>query len=221
MRSSMHCTHASQQRHTHTHTFLHPPTYRPFCCCVGQLLATTSYFFDTTMEIFAFAGRELGIFLAGPFNLCAMFATGMYFNGDQIIWPFRITYYVLPAHWCFGGLVSTVFRESHDFTGATASKDADGPRFVCEGGGDTTTTCFGVTGRDILESLHDRYSVVEPEVQVGVHLGWIFLMIVVARLLLLACYTLRAIPAKGRTQVSETQANESTSLLSSSQPNDT
>jgi len=72
-----------------------------------------------------------------------------------------------------------------------------------------------VTGVDILYSLKDKYDVVEPDVQFGVHLGWICLMFVVMRLLVLLRLILRMQLARAPQRAGQlaVAADETTALL--------
>lgn len=179
------------------------------------LYTATALFFDAMMEAASFDSREVAIFSSGFINLMALFSTGFFLDAESILWPLRAFYYILPAHWMFGGIVSLLFREGKDFSGATLVNATPTPKdFVCEEA-EATTACYGVTGVDILYSLKDKYDVVEPDVQFGVHLGWICLMFVVIRLLVLLRLILRMQLARAPQRAGQlaVAADETTALL--------
>ena len=97
---------------------------------------------------------------------------GFVFRGTEVIWPFRLFYYIMPFQWFFNSAIYNVFSSaSYDGTvacNATSCLLADDCTtcergFYCPGGGNAALQCWGPDGPNILTSGHVSYEVVTPE----------------------------------------------------------
>jgi len=99
---------------------------------------------------------------------------GLVFKGEDVIWPFRLLYYILPLKYMFnaggrdifipttyaGALSCAAGVDTITTTYGTTTCGADG--FYCP---DSTTslTCLGQTGAQVLDSLHHTYESVSSK----------------------------------------------------------
>jgi len=123
-------------------------------------------FLTAAIEWFALSGRESATFFCAQLGCHMSFGANAYLNAKEIIWPFRIFYYILPSHYFFDSALQLSFGdENAHWNGAyrvssahesilnsSAGREAlqSGDTFVCP---ETPGNCYGDNGRDVLASL--------------------------------------------------------------------
>jgi len=137
---------------------------------------------------------------------CSMVFTGLVFRGQDVIWPFRVLYYVLPLKWFFNALGYTIFEPSvYGGTtripcpspsnmslgmspGAASGVEVLGgedlamsPCFFCNG--TNSLGCFGESGEEILTSLNLNFETMSANDERGLDVGILLAFAVVAKLL--------------------------------------
>ena len=92
---------------------------------------------------------------------------GLVFRGGDVIWPFRLLYYVMPLRWLFNGLGYDLYTPS-TYDGATECVPGDNVEtdqgiatcaatgFYCTDASQSLG-CYGRTGSQVLETLHFAY----------------------------------------------------------------
>jgi ABC-type multidrug transport system ATPase subunit len=92
---------------------------------------------------------------------------GLVFRGGDVIWPFRLLYYVMPLQWLFNGLGYDLYTPS---TYDGAAECVPGEEVTTDQGAATCAAtgfyctdasqslgCYGRTGSQVLETLHFAY----------------------------------------------------------------
>ena len=106
---------------------------------------------------------------------------GLVFRGEDVVWPFRLFYYVMPLKWTFGSAGYDLFMPS-DFTGAetcvpgAAITYSDGTTATCSSAGfcdgmQSSFGCWGRTGEQVLDTLHKSYQTLTSDDHRGRDLG--------------------------------------------------
>jgi hypothetical protein len=158
---------------------------------VWILLAISGMVHDSIAELGSPLGVLNGFGIPGICNMMGALASGAFISKAQIIWPLRLFCYILPTPWCLSGLVSVLVLGSNDFSGAVATPNGT---FECPDG---NTACFGITGADVARALHATFEAADPDINWQVNAGWITLIFVVVRLLVLMHYIVDTRPARG------------------------
>lgn len=129
-----------------------------------------AFFFAAFANLLGLCKREAATALAGMITLHMIMTSGQFFDVDEIIWPFRVFTYILPARLGFAALVRVIIGQSHDFSGAIRLSDAppdvlrtpaakaairNNMSFVCP---DSPDVCYADTGDAVLRRLHVRAS---------------------------------------------------------------
>jgi len=108
--------------------------------------------------------------------------SGLVFRGEDVIWPIRLLYYVLPFKYLFGGMAWAVFTGATYSGAMPCSENCDGRPFTCDG--DTSgLQCWGVTGEQILRSGSYLYEVITPTDFYGFNVSMLVAQAVVFKLL--------------------------------------
>ena len=121
--------------------------------------------FELVCIIASFFGRNSGLAFVGAYNAHNAMTCGIFFSTHRIIWPLKLFVYILPWNRVLGILTYSSFHESSDFKGAvraTASTaqglaaltNNNSKTYYCPDAGATTSQCYGITGDEILASLH-------------------------------------------------------------------
>lgn len=144
-------------------------------------------FYAITLFTYECIARMLSISfdnpLMGMLNYLQIWFTSFLFAGvmvpeDQVIWPFRVFFYIMPLKW---SISSNAYLDAIDaeYEGATLcpegmENDSDClyhftdagekiyPGWSC-GANTTPQSCYGRTGTQILDSLGENYDVVSSE----------------------------------------------------------
>jgi len=137
---------------------------------------------DAMAEVCYFDGRELGsVSFLGLLTVITL-GSGAFVSGDQLIWPIRLSWHVSFAHWYITAVSNVIFTGSEDFHGAVLATDGSalgnatldrGHEFYCAEA--EQNMCYGVTGSQILRSLHALYGVVNIDVKHSEAIGWMCL----------------------------------------------
>lgn len=137
---------------------------------------------DAMAEVCYFDGRELGsVSFLGLLTVVTL-GGGAFVSGDQLIWPIRLSWYVSFVHWYITAVSNVIFTGSEDFDGAVLATDGSvlgnaalnrGHEFYCADA--EQNMCYGVTGSQILRSLHALYGVVNIDVKHSEAIGWMCL----------------------------------------------
>jgi len=115
----------------------------------AELLAVTTTHFSVGM--LAFMGVWFANFLFG----------GMLVKDDDVLWPLRLTCYILPMRY---GTQSIAYEEFIDSTWAGAiscnstETTCSDRGFICD-----SRPCYGQTGTQVLDSLHIGFNLISSE----------------------------------------------------------
>jgi len=157
-----------------------------------------SYVFQYAINMWVFesAGQLLAVLFESPvFGMLgylimwsnSIIFCGLVFRGEDVVWPFRAFYYILPMRWLFNGLGYDVYGPD-TFKGAS---DCVANSTVVTDQGETTCTeagfycedarnsfgCWGHTGDQVLKTLHMTYESLDSKddraLDVGIMLGMV------------------------------------------------
>merc|ERR1719238_2403001 len=139
---------------------------------------------ESMAQMFAMGNPLLGMLNYVNNWFTSLLFCGFVFRGTEVIWPFRIFYYIMPFQWFFNSAIHLAFK-SASYEGTLActeescAADPDCmmcPRgFYCPGDALAALNCWGPTGHDILTSSHPMYEVVTPEDYLGRNMGLLVL----------------------------------------------
>jgi len=133
-------------------------------------ITCTLMVFDNLAQLLAvaFVNPVIGMLAFLGFWSSSIVFCGLVFRGEDVVWPFRLFYYVMPLKWTFGSAGYDLFMPS-DFSGAeicvpgAAITYADGTSATCSPVGyycDGMTSsfgCWGRTGTQVLDTLKMSY----------------------------------------------------------------
>jgi len=183
-----------------------------------------AFFFAAFANLLGLCKREAATALAGMITLHMIMTSGQFFDVDEIIWPFRVFTYILPARLGFAALVRVIIGQSHDFSGAIRLSDAppdvlrtpaakaairNNMSFVCP---DSPDVCYADTGDAVLRRLHILYAVADANLEWTENAGWILLQAICVLFLGGVAVYLATRPPKGR-QVAQHSSTENSALL--------
>ena len=131
--------------------------------------ACNLWVFDSLAQLLAviFVNPVIGMLgFLGYWSTSIIFC-GLVFRGEDVVWPFKIFYYVMPLKWLFNGVGYDVYMPG-EFSGAALCEPGS---TIVGGGGNTTCTsagfycegastsfgCWGRTGKQVLQTLHMTY----------------------------------------------------------------
>ena len=125
-------------------------------------------FFAAVLEWVTLFGKEASMFMSGLFGMHMTQTANIFVNYEQVIWPFRIFYYIFPEGYLFTSMLHLGFGDENahfegayrlstapaDIRNSTAAYDAllNGQLFVCP----DQESCLGDNGRDVLAALGVR-----------------------------------------------------------------
>ena len=125
-------------------------------------------FFAAVLEWVTLFGKEASMFISGLFGMHMTQTANIFVNYEQVIWPFRIFYYIFPEGYLFTSMLHLGFGDENahfegayrlstapaDIRNSTAAYDAllNGQLFVCP----DQESCLGDNGRDVLAALGVR-----------------------------------------------------------------
>jgi len=130
-------------------------------------------------------------FLLGMLNYQGMWFLGLLVGGivirvDDVIWPFRAFFYIIPYRYLNKAIYKTIFINTQPYEGAElcdASADPEGCPlgFTCPKQS-SLQACSGVTGRQILTSLNQVYEAIDPDADIASNVGMVLLLMAVFKL---------------------------------------
>ncbi|KAK3284935.1 hypothetical protein CYMTET_7438 [Cymbomonas tetramitiformis] len=89
---------------------------------------------------------------------CSFLFAGIMVPEKDVPWPFKAMIYLFPFRY---SLASLIYLDFHDTTFDGAYLDANDPRgYSCT---DSTTWCYGYTGKQVLDSLGQTYKTISSE----------------------------------------------------------
>jgi len=117
---------------------------------------------------------------------------GLLFRGEDVIWPLRIFYYVLPLKWLFNSA-------AYDIYTPVVYPDAE----LCTAGSDpmcsmlgykctnlTSINCFGHTGAQVLDTLHYSFPTLSSKDERGLDIACILAFTVALKVMYAICLVL-------------------------------
>jgi len=122
----------------------------------------------------------------------AILNTGVVFRGDDIIWPIRLFYYILPLQYTFNGAAYSLIQPS-TFDGAAlcapgATVQTQLGLEACNYNGfycpnaTSPLTCYGRSGLQVLHSLHYIYDTIGDEDKRGLDILLLLAIALVVKL---------------------------------------
>jgi hypothetical protein len=117
--------------------------------------------------VVAFPNPILGMLAFLMYWTSSIVFCGLVFRGGDVVWPFRVFYYIMPLRWLFNGLGYDLYTPS-TYDGALectpgAAITTDQGDATCAATGFYCTDasqslgCYGRTGSQVLETLHFAY----------------------------------------------------------------
>jgi len=115
----------------------------------------------------AFASPILGMMPFMMFWASSILFCGLVFKGEDVIWPLRLFYYMLPLKWLFNSTGWDIFTPTM-YSGALSCTEGDlvvtqqgvsvcaATSFYCPNA-TSAVSCFGHTGSQVLRTLHLTY----------------------------------------------------------------
>lgn len=158
-------------------------------------ITATLMFFDNLAQLLAvaFVNPVLGMLaFLGVWSSSIIFC-GLVFRGEDVVWPFRLFYYVMPLKWTFGSAGYDLFMPS-TFSGAESCVPgasityADGTASTCPPVGfycDGMTSsfgCWGRTGEQVLDTLQMSYESLSSTDHRGRDIGILLAMVAALKL---------------------------------------
>jgi hypothetical protein len=127
--------------------------------------------FESMAQTFsvAFDNPLVGMLMYIQIWSAAILFTGLVFNGEDVIWPFRLFYYIMPLQWTFNGCAydifmpeATVYPDALPCTPGDTMMTSLGATNCAPGGfycpnATNVLLCLGNTGHQILDTLGMRY----------------------------------------------------------------
>jgi len=187
-------------------------------------------FFAAVLEWVTLFGKEASMFMSGLFGMHMTQTANIFVNYEQVIWPFRIFYYIFPEGYLFTSMLHLGFGDENahfegayrlstapaDIRNSTAAYDAllNGQLFVCP----DQESCLGDNGRDVLAALGAQHQAAAMHPVWGESLLIVIAQVLVIRLIgaatLTAQMNARAKKAVGTQKVaSDSCATERSALL--------
>jgi len=130
-------------------------------------------------------------FLLGMINYQGMWFMGLLVGGivirvDDVIWPFRAFFYVIPYRYLNKAIYKTIWSNTPPYEGAQLCDSSANPvdcplGFTCQNVS-SLQACSGVTGRQILTSLNQVYEAIDPDTDIALNVGMVLVLIAVFKL---------------------------------------
>jgi len=121
--------------------------------------------FECIAQFFSLvASPTLGMLQCLAIWICSLLFCGLTIQGEDIVWPIRGFYYVLPLKWALSTAVYQVASACPDYEGTVECDGAHDPLcpsrgFLCEGTEEDPLgiVCFGRNSSQIMTSLHHTF----------------------------------------------------------------
>merc|ERR1712216_318151 len=152
--------------------------------------AITLWVYDSLAQLMAVSFKSPVIGMLGflVFWSSSIVFCGLVFRATDVVWPFRLFYYVLPLKWTFNAAGYDVYMPSASFKGAAlcdAGEDValssgavvacPSAGFYCDGAA-TAFGCWGATGKQVLHTLSLSYESLGTDDDRGLDVGILLLM---------------------------------------------
>ena len=152
--------------------------------------AITLWVYDSLAQLLAVSFKSPVIGMLGflVFWSSSIVFCGLVFRATDVVWPFRLFYYVLPLKWTFNAAGYDVYMPSASFKGAAlcdAGEDValssgavvacPSAGFYCDGAA-TAFGCWGATGKQVLHTLSLSYESLGTDDDRGLDVGILLLM---------------------------------------------
>jgi len=147
------------------------------------IFAACLWSFECCAQFFAVAFADPLVGMLGFMNVwfANFLFSGMFIAAADVVWPFRLFCYILPLGHSMTAMIYTEYHKK-EWSGAVLdATDARG--FSCDADV-STMNCYGRTGLQVLDSLHDNYDMVRSSDVVGEKV----LYVILAGLFFKACY---------------------------------
>jgi len=117
---------------------------------------------------------------------------GLVFRGGDVVWPFRLFYYIMPLKWLFNGTGYDVYMPG-SFSGAelctpgtaivtgNSTSTCTDAGFYCDGA-TTSFGCWGRTGEQVLQTLHMSYESLDIKDERALDVGVLLAMVAALKL---------------------------------------
>lgn len=139
-------------------------------------IACTLMVFDNMAQLLAvaFVNPVIGMLAFLGFWSSSIVFCGLVFRGEDVVWPFKLFYYVMPLKWTFGSAGYDLYMPS-EFTGAetcvpgAAISYSDGTTATCSSVGfycdgmKSSFGCWGRTGEQVLDTLNRSYETLSSD----------------------------------------------------------
>lgn len=110
---------------------------------------------------------------------------GLVFRGEEVIWPLRTFYYILPMKWLFNSAAYDVYMPAV-YTDAQLCTPMVDPACTMAGfkcANLTSINCFGHTGEQVLDTLHYSFDALTSDDERALDLGAILAFAVAVKLM--------------------------------------
>jgi ABC-type multidrug transport system ATPase subunit len=152
--------------------------------------AITLWVYDSMAQLMAvsFKSPVIGMLAFLGYWSSSIVFCGLVFKATDVVWPFRLFYYVLPLKWTFNASGYDVYMPSKAYKGASicdAGADvtlSSGAVVACPAGGfycdgaATSFGCWGATGEQVLNTLSLSYESLGTDDDRGFDIGILMLM---------------------------------------------
>jgi len=121
--------------------------------------------FEATAQFNSLVHRNplLGMMVFLNWWFASFLFCGFLINPEDVIWPLRVFSYIVPFTWGIRGMAAVEFTDVQ-FEGAQLDNSSQG--YSCPASSHSMG-CYGVTGRQILDSLNVTYRVVQSDANVA------------------------------------------------------
>jgi len=193
------------------------------------LTTLLSLILDAASELLMFSELPTGMLFTGMMALHSAFSCGLLVPTRDIIWPLKLSTYILPGRFYMTAALNLIFTHSKAWHGAVRAStaptgllnspagrlEANQVGFVCpEAADNARSVCYADNGADILTAISVSIDVADADADWLVCLGWMCLQFLVVRLLGCARIVAATLPARGRSMKSVEPPSESSALLS-------
>mmetsp|Transcript_56160 Transcript_56160/g.111487 ORF Transcript_56160/g.111487 Transcript_56160/m.111487 type:complete len:1121 (-) Transcript_56160:482-3844(-) len=154
--------------------------------------STSLFVFESFAQLLsvAFKNPVIGLLQFMMAWSCSLVFCGLVFRGNDVVWPFRILYYIMPFKWLFNALGYDIYTPTLYSGAATCVSNTNITTNegvgLCQSSGfyclDTSKSigCYGRTGQQVLATLHLTYESLnvddERPLDVGILIGMAFVL---------------------------------------------
>lgn len=132
------------------------------------------YSFEASAQFFAVAFRNplIGMMCFINWWFASFLFCGFLVDPEEVIWPLKIFYYIVPFNWGIRGMAHAEFRNA-EFSGAEIVDTSISPRgFICPDV--PQMQCYGKYGEQALTSLGANIKIIDPNTNLLHCCGFLF-----------------------------------------------